>query len=419
MEVIQNILNDDHIARLPENRSHVFNDRDLCNFSVEIDNIELIDYQQFPHIKGRTGWDHIRSLEDVVPFRTFKQKFTQRFPTISKIIEEEHNNMVIAGGSILTCLQKDSNDSIIIDCDIFIYGLTEEEAKSKVERLVEQILQERDDCECNIIRGRHQVTIVLDISPGLVEVYQIVFRLYRSKMEVIQGFDLNIASVCYDGKALWSTKAALYCIKNQIEIVDIRRHCWRFNRRLEKYNMIKGITIIFPGLVPRAKYLRENSLSPFIWHSIPQCYHTMRGDHAALFAEYTDINLDGAPMRTQSIKFIEFVFLTRKFFATTCEREDALSILHTPLFMMTDEECQNAIVTFLDKAMETPNKKLTLYRSLTKYVPDPAALQKVIDCRDNFNKWEWEIKSEDDYLCISPFNVDMTVNEFYGELHVD
>ena len=60
-------------------------------------------------------------------------------------------------------------------------------------------------------------------------------RLYKSPAEVLMGFDIDCATVGYDGKRVWSLPRFHRAITKQYNLVDVSRRSTTYESRLMKY----------------------------------------------------------------------------------------------------------------------------------------------------------------------------------------
>jgi len=113
------------------------------------------------------------------------------------------NNVVAAGGSVLACLKplpesaKASKRAVrkfyhgtaypSSDVDLFLYGLTPEQAEVKINQIYEAV---RDSVpwDCTCIRTKHAISIHSQYPYRCI---QIVLRLYQSPAEILAGFDVD------------------------------------------------------------------------------------------------------------------------------------------------------------------------------------------------------------------------------------
>lgn len=74
---------------------------------------------------------------------------------------------------------------------------------------------------------------------------QFIMRLYKSPSEIIHGFDVDCVGILWDGKSLWCTKRAKYCLDNKVNFFDPTRSSPSYAFRLSKYK-IRGFDIWLP-----------------------------------------------------------------------------------------------------------------------------------------------------------------------------
>lgn len=120
------------------------------------------------------------------------------------------------------------------DIDLFIYGLTAEEAIKKIETIQETILE-------NVVEGTVvlRTNRTLTIAAGYPHRHiQIVLRLYQSPAEVLLGFDLDCVGVGYDGTDVWALPRTRRALNYRLNIADPSRQTYRttsYEYRLWKY----------------------------------------------------------------------------------------------------------------------------------------------------------------------------------------
>lgn len=96
----------------------------------------------------------------------------------------------------------------------------------------------------NIIRTQDTLTY---ISPTNIT-YQFMFRLYKTKHDIINGFDLGSSAVGFDGKTRFTTMHGSFAYKYHMNVVDARRASTSYMYRLQKYND-RGFRVLFPHLI--------------------------------------------------------------------------------------------------------------------------------------------------------------------------
>ncbi len=228
-------------------------------------------------------------------------------------------NVLIAGGSVSETLTTDKTNRSINDIDIFLYGLTPEEASSKVVEIVEDMINElvyqmqknvddditkrsnrkepftADDVEQIFSRSNNCITILLDKYK-----VQIILRIYSSPSEILHGFDLGSSAVGFDDDRMYFTSLSKFAYEYNANILDTTRRSTTYERRLTKY-LERGFNIILPNLdvsqlsTTCIKYnMKDVCELPFIAFS----YSDIRGNMIhfdkllSKYAEVSDYNPD-------------------------------------------------------------------------------------------------------------------------------
>ena len=132
------------------------------------------------------------------------------------------NNIVLAGGSVSNAI---INCGLQVDYDLFIYGLTEEQASDKVVECIKLLSGHHKHVE--IRRSKNAITYIANhqsgeyyYRPQKIEI-QFILRLYASISEIIHGFDVDSSCVAYDGKTVYMTERANYAFKHMVNTVDL------------------------------------------------------------------------------------------------------------------------------------------------------------------------------------------------------
>jgi hypothetical protein len=76
---------------------------------------------------------------------------------------------------------------------------------------------------------------------------QLVTRIYSCPSEIVHGFDVGSCGVIYDGKDLWCTERAKFCVDNKCNWFEPDRCSPSYAQRLCKYYQ-RGYEIKLPGL---------------------------------------------------------------------------------------------------------------------------------------------------------------------------
>ncbi|KAF4615928.1 hypothetical protein D9613_011323 [Agrocybe pediades] len=187
------------------------------------------------------------ALSTVIDLDEFKRNwsiFTEG--SLSQLFD--WNNVVAAGGSVLACLAPlDEEDKVskrairkvyhsraypTSDVDLFLWGLTPEQAEVKIKTIYEAV---RDSVPWDVtcIRTKHTVSIHSQYPYRSV---QIVLRLYQSPAEILAGFDIDAPCCAYDGERVWANPRAIVAAMRQCNTVDITRRSPSYEVRLAKYS---------------------------------------------------------------------------------------------------------------------------------------------------------------------------------------
>ncbi|KAH9949864.1 ankyrin [Amylocystis lapponica] len=169
------------------------------------------------------------------------------------------NNVVAAGGSAQACLNPvpesakvskralrkhfHTNAYPTSDVDLFLYGLTPEQAEAKIISIYEAV---RDSVPWDVtcVRTKHTVSIHSQYPYRAV---QIVLRLYTSPAEILAGFDVDAPCCAYDGHRVWANPRAIVAMMQQCNTVDMTRRSPSYEVRLAKYSL-RGFEVHVPLL---------------------------------------------------------------------------------------------------------------------------------------------------------------------------
>ncbi|OAA73258.1 ankyrin repeat protein [Cordyceps fumosorosea ARSEF 2679] len=166
----------------------------------------------------------------------------------SSLSELDWSNVVAAGSSVVNCLLP-VPDAFNVnkrklreyyhekfcpasDVDLFLYGLTHDEAVEKIKK-IEQAIRDAILTEVTVVRTKYAITIA---SQYPVRHVQIVLRVYKSISEILTGFDIDAAGGAYDGKQVYVTPRALGSFITQVNHVDLSRRSPSYENRLSKYS---------------------------------------------------------------------------------------------------------------------------------------------------------------------------------------
>ncbi|KAL7913161.1 ankyrin repeat-containing domain protein [Trichoderma velutinum] len=177
----------------------------------------------------------------------------------SSLAELDWNNVVAAGSSVVNTLlpvpkEFDTNKRKLreyyhekfcpaSDVDLFLYGLTHEEAIEKIKQ-IEQSIRDSILSEVTVVRTKYAITIA---SQYPVRHVQVVLRVYKSISEILTGFDIDAAGAAYNGKQVYVAPRTLGSIITQINHVDLTRRSPSYENRLSKYSH-RNFEVYWPEL---------------------------------------------------------------------------------------------------------------------------------------------------------------------------
>ncbi|KAL2022786.1 hypothetical protein VTK56DRAFT_4602 [Thermocarpiscus australiensis] len=193
----------------------------------------------------------------VQSFKEFQRNFNVF--SESSLVELDWNNVVAAGSSVVNCLLPVPDEynsskrglrefyhekfSPASDVDLFLYGLTEEQAIEKIKD-IESRVRDALLTETTTVRTKHAVTICSQYPTRHI---QIVLRIYKSVSEILTGFDVDCSGAAYDGKQVYCTPRALQSYITQINHIDLSRRSPSYENRLSKYSH-RGFEVYWPEL---------------------------------------------------------------------------------------------------------------------------------------------------------------------------
>ncbi|CAG8909526.1 unnamed protein product [Penicillium egyptiacum] len=194
----------------------------------------------------------------VVPsLNEFKNNFA--LFTEGSLSEIDWSNVVAAGSAVMTSLlpvpEKYRNSKRGLrkyyheefapasDVDLFLYGLTEEQALEKIMHIEDKI-KNTILYETTTIRTKNTITIASQYPNRHV---QIVLRIYRSVAEILTGFDVDAACAAYDGRQVYTSPRAIAAYITQANQIDLTRRSPSYENRLSKYSH-RGFEVFWPAL---------------------------------------------------------------------------------------------------------------------------------------------------------------------------
>lgn len=184
----------------------------------------------------------------------------------------QFNNYVIAGGSVVDMLLNKIRSNS--DCDIFFYTYSGEIDLSatirSVERMFDLSYKSFTKKSINYKVKSHLNTLDEENKDKREEFYstsrcryQIIRSVYRSILQILLGFDLDCASVAFDGKNFWATKRFIKSWRTKSNLVDPGRYGGSYLYRMKKYQDRYGINPYVPSkeLNPRYEAKKQELIS--------------------------------------------------------------------------------------------------------------------------------------------------------------
>ena len=205
---------------------------------------------------------------NILNVKTFyKNKFYQKYPFLKGF---NRKGLLVAGGALQVLICDDDREflfsDVVIDVDIFFYGITQETAIQYISELETHIGKEYIT---DYVKNQNALTLVLDhvklYSDNRLDTYgyhnryhstsgtpplqiQFIFCLHNSISEILHGFDLASSCVGFDlaSQEFYFTSLSKFSYKYILNVVDVERISPSFEYRLHKY-FERGFGIILPN----------------------------------------------------------------------------------------------------------------------------------------------------------------------------
>jgi len=250
-------------------------------------------------------FDYNKSIKLCNNVQNFKNIFYKKYPILVGL---NMKNLLIAGGSVSDIIRERKYNSNSNDIDFFVYGLSIKDANERVATWIADVItcakkhidkkenkkenpnnkdeSSNDDSDksdeseesdpdgsggsegsdnlddsniskpiknkstidyeskldCELIRNNN--TLLIKIC-GIK--LQLIFRLYKTKSEILHGFDLGSSAAGFDGKQVYLTTLGKFCHEHSCNIIDTTRRSTTYEYRLEKY-FDRDFNIVLPKL---------------------------------------------------------------------------------------------------------------------------------------------------------------------------
>ena len=181
------------------------------------------------------------SLECIVSRENFKENWKKL--TLDVFDSVEMKNLFIAGGSVLGCLIPNNNTLSRSDVDIFVYGVTVEEANNRILDVLKSVCENRKKIAMKlnkplpteiIAKSTHAITLM---GCGIFRPIQFILRIYRSPSEVLQGFDIDSCCLGFDlsSETVFANPRGWRALVTRCNSIDTSRRSPSYESRLIKY----------------------------------------------------------------------------------------------------------------------------------------------------------------------------------------
>lgn len=204
----------------------------------------LIDYEQigkwFNYFNKFSGYDIPHTKENNNNISQIDINFRGNINhIINELLLLGEGKISLCGGSLSSIIFEKCNFS---DWDIFFHCDSEEEANIILLKCL-NYLEEKESCWHTVTQRVHTVSVG---EWGMK--IQFIKRLYKSKDQVLLGFDLAGSRIGYNPvDGLYATICGGLSIAMKCFPVDTTQRSLSFGRRLEKYSN-KGFTLLYPGI---------------------------------------------------------------------------------------------------------------------------------------------------------------------------
>jgi hypothetical protein len=168
------------------------------------------------------------------------------FPELREFFNKYKGKIVVAGG-LLTRIFKIKYYFDNVDCDLFFYGIKQQEARAIIFDFINILSKVPGNSSIKITHKLYVTTIVLETNDMDTRIYQFIHRIYPRKDLIIGGFDLGPCMILFDGDQILFTPLGAYSFAKSCLIVDTTRRSTSFEYRITKYHRM-GFQVVFPGI---------------------------------------------------------------------------------------------------------------------------------------------------------------------------
>ena len=229
----------DKIIAIGESEDAIRSNQDLITNSmiksITIDELEYIP-TDFADSIVLTG----SKIREQISNDDFNKEFSKK--TFDLLTYIHWDNIIVAGGSLVNIIT--NNSGKLNDIDMFIYGLNNEDAKLKIDRVISSIKQKAIDMkyDTRVYINKNVINIYIFDTRKLLQV-QIILRLYDTLAQVLVGFDVDCCAIAYNGKELLVTERGLCALKYRVNVANLKRRSPSYENRLIKYSF-RGFDVV-------------------------------------------------------------------------------------------------------------------------------------------------------------------------------
>lgn len=156
------------------------------------------------------------------------------------------DNVVVAGGCMSNVLNPNFDD--VTDVDLFLYNLTDEEAREKILQIKGFVSDYCSDVmrdSLYVLENKYVITLIpRNYSKNEYKI-QIIKRIYKNIHEILVGFDIDACAVAYNGQKVLLSNRSMNAFITRLNVVDISRRSPSYEYRLFKYHQ-RGFGIYIP-----------------------------------------------------------------------------------------------------------------------------------------------------------------------------
>lgn len=212
---------------------------DILMINPKIANVKEVVDGRFWRVKSFNMLDTRSATDFPRQIDVFRNEFDMETFGLFKGIDM--TNLLIAGGSVARVIQACRIDN---DVDVFVYGLDSTNAEARIGKFFDDLQSKIKEQYYMSILVKTEWTTTITINFKLK--IQFIHRLFATKAEILQSFDLPSSAVGYDGKDLFFTRRAFFSFENQVLWFDPSRYSETGDFRLYKY-MNMGFSLIIQG----------------------------------------------------------------------------------------------------------------------------------------------------------------------------